>query len=357
MNPSTEIKNFINNYNCNNVFLITGKKSYESSGSKDLIEKSLSELKYYRFFQFDQNPKFEDVKLGIKSFKENKCDSIIGIGGGSTLDLAKIISSFLDEDLNNANKLIQEKNNFKRKVPLLIAPTTAGSGSEETSFAVLYVEKVKYSVNNPTLIPDTVILSPKLSYSMSKYQKAVSGLDALTQGIESFWSKQSTIESRKFSLKAIDLVWNNLNKSVILNDYDSHCKVVQGANYAGKAINIAKTTAPHAISYYFTSYHNIKHGHAVCLFFSKIFRYNLSMVKSSDKYYSMIFGKLCEIFQIDEINCEESLNQFFISLGINLDLNSLGIDLEKEKELIISSINQERLKNNPFKINLKTIIN
>lgn len=356
MHSTDQIKIFLNKYNCKNTLVVTGNKSYEASGSRRLIEESLSNCIFYRFFEFEQNPKIDNVITGVKYFTQNNCDSIIGIGGGSVIDMSKLISSFINEDLDDISKILIYKNDFKRKVPLLVVPTTAGSGSEETSFAVLYANKVKYSVNNPTLMPDKVVLNAKLSFTMSKYQKAVSGLDAFTQGIESFWSKQSTKESRTFSLKAINLIWNNLHDSVNYNNYESHCKVVEGANYAGKAINIAKTTAPHAISYYFTSFHDIMHGHAVCLLFSKIFKYNLSKVKSADKHNKMIFDKLCQILEIDELNCEESLDKFFINLGINLNLASLGIDLEKEGELIKSSVNEERLKNNPFDINLKTIL-
>ena len=229
---------------------------------------------------------FEALRLwlkGIKLFKSERCDCCIAVGGGSIIDMAKLVISFVDEDVDKVSEKIVTNNIHSREIPLCVIPTTAGSGSESTHFAVVYIDNQKYSVAHESILPDLVNLNPNLSYTLDPYLKAITGLDALSQSIESFWSKKSTAQSRIYSSKAIDLLWNNLKQSVLENNYEAHQKVVQGSYLAGKAINIAKTTAAHAFSYFFTTHHNIRHGHAVSLTIGKIYQFNKSHVQYSDK--------------------------------------------------------------------------
>jgi alcohol dehydrogenase len=347
---------FLERYNCEKTLLVTGKKSFNTSGSQDLFSKAKEDYDLIRFSDFSENPKLTDVKEGIKIFKESNCDSIISIGGGSVIDMAKLISCLWNKNLNHDQFNIDELKNVKRQIPFMIIPTTAGSGSEATSFAVIYINGIKYSVEDETLKPDEVLLDPELSYRMPSYQKAVSGLDALSQSIESFWSKKATKTSREYSEKALKLIWNNLYNSVVLNDFEAHKKVLLGSNYAGKAINISKTTAPHALSYYFTSKHNIKHGHAVCLTLSRIYAYNKSKVMEHDQHYTKVFGQLDKILGIDEKGPIYIIDNFIKQLGVELDWNKLNIDMKSEFDEICSSINKLRLKNNPFEVDLKKIL-
>jgi alcohol dehydrogenase len=347
---------FLQKNNSKKIFLVTGRKSYSLSGFSEEIGLLEKDFNFTRFYNFETNPKIEDVKKGVTLYKKNNCDLIISVGGGSVLDMGKLISSFIDENLLQKSEVISVMNSFERKCPLLLIPTTAGSGSEETTFAVLYINNIKYSVNNESLYPDELILNPKYSYSMNANQKAISGLDAFTQCIESYWSKNATKDSRKHSIDGLKLIWENLHQSVLNNDYDSHKKVVIGSNLAGKAINVAKTTAPHAISYYFTVKHNIKHGHAVCLFFSKIYNYNFSNVDKKDMDLVKMFNTLNSILGISKYNAIEIIDQFISKLNIELDFNNLGIDLSSERLAIISSINKERLRNNPCSIDLNYIL-
>ena len=129
MHSTDQIKIFLNKYNCKNTLVVTGNKSYEASGSRRLIEESLSNCIFYRFFEFEQNPKIDNVITGVKYFTQNNCDSIIGIGGGSVIDMSKLISSFINEDLDDISKILIYKNDFKRKVPLLVVPTTQNQDS------------------------------------------------------------------------------------------------------------------------------------------------------------------------------------------------------------------------------------
>ena len=229
---------------------------------------------YVRFFDFEDNPNIEDVYKGVDLYNDFKCELIIAVGGGSVIDMAKLIKYFYKKDKPFINYF--ESKILKNENPsLIVLPTTAGTGSEATQFAVVYVESNKFSISDRFLLPEYVFIVPKFHLSQSSYQKAVSGIDALAQAIESYWSLNSTKESKESSIDALKLIIPNL-PSVINNNYDltTHKKMAKGAFLAGKAINIAKTTAPHAFSYYLTKRFNLPHGHAVGLFLPSFICYN-----------------------------------------------------------------------------------
>ena len=114
---------------------------------------------------------------------------MIAIGGGSVMDIGKLIAYLSECKIKDIESIQEFSKKGIRKIPLMCIPTTAGSGAESTHFSVLYYKDKKYSIANSSMVPDDTILNPIFSFSTSKYQKAVSGLDALSQGIESFWEK------------------------------------------------------------------------------------------------------------------------------------------------------------------------
>jgi len=351
------IISWLKSKNTKKIFLITGKNSFHVSGSKNYLTPLLDEYDYTKFSDFDDNPQLKDVYRGIELFKSEGCDCCIAVGGGSVIDMAKLVSSLVNEDVIKLPEKIRSNIiNNSREIPLCVIPTTAGSGSESTHFAVVYIDHQKYSLAHPSILPDLVNLNANLSYSLNPYLKAITSLDALFQSIESFWSKKSTAQSRIYSSKAIDLLWNNLKQSVLENNYEAHKKVVQGSNLAGKAINIAKTTAAHAFSYFFTTHHNIRHGHAVSLTIGKIYQFNKSHVQYSDKVTKQIFTDLDKLLGIEEDSISV-IENFISDLNIELDFSKLNINIKKELPNIKKEVNLERLNNNPFKIKEKDFEN
>ncbi len=351
-----KLKKFVKRSSKRNIFLVTGKKSFFNSGCSVLF-KELSDFKITKFTDFSTNPNFSDLQKGLNLFKKNECDSLIAIGGGSVMDIGKLIAYLSECKIKDIESIQEFSKKGIRKIPLMCIPTTAGSGAESTHFSVLYYKDKKYSIANSSMVPDDTILNPIFSFSTSKYQKAVSGLDALSQGIESFWAKGSSEISRSYAKKAIKLIWNNLYKSVNNNDYESHKKVFEGSVLAGKAINISKTTAPHALSYYFTNIHNISHGHAVALTLSKIYHLNREQsLKSENKKIRQIFFELDEILGIENDSIT-TIENFISSLDIQTNLSYLNIDIINELNNIKLMVNSERFNNNPFKISIDAIFN
>lgn len=190
-------------------------------------------------------------------------DIIISIGGGVVLDSSKFFACFLKNTHLTAEKVIAKLKNFDECVPLLAAPTTAGSGSEATPFAVLYLDGRKYSLENPYLLPEDVILDPDLTKSVPKEIAASSGVDAVCQSLEAIWSVRANEESIKYAVLALQYLIPAI-KHVVSNPCDQiRASMLIGSHLAGRAIAISRTTAPHAFSYLLTSKYNIPHGHAV----------------------------------------------------------------------------------------------
>tara|TARA_B100000886_G_scaffold340468_1_gene310231 strand:- start:2574 stop:3674 length:1101 start_codon:yes stop_codon:yes gene_type:complete len=347
---TTQLENFLYKKKVKKILLVTGKQSYEKSGAKFFLKNILLNYKCTRVMNFSANPHINDLEKLNKKINWNNIDCIIGIGGGSVIDMSKLLFYF-----SNANEIDFKNNEIKSELPIIAIPTTAGSGSEATHFSVIYDRNnVKHSIAHPLMIPDISIINYKLSCKMSNYQKAVSGLDAFSQAIESYWSLNSNSESRRYSIESLDLAFNNLKDSVINKDMKAHKNMVISSHLAGKAINIAKTTACHALSYYFTSRFLLPHGHAVALTLGCIYDYNFKKAQqSSNQEAILIFEKLNSILKMKS-NYRLEINNFVESLGISLNLKNIGVNLNESD--LLNNINFQRLNNNIVPLNNDDII-
>ena len=241
---------------------------------------------------------------------------------------------------------------------LVALPTTAGSGAEVTSNAVLYVNETKYSMESNLLIPDYHFLISSLIFNNPKKIKASSGFDAIAQSIESLISRKSDNKSLFYASKSLELTnkgfLNFVNKPTKYNSSN----MLLAANYSGKAINISKTTAPHAISYPFTAMFGIDHGHAVSLFFEKFLKFNYIKANNSScdfdliKRYNLIFKKF-KVKNIQEF-CHK-ISYLKKNAGLEDNFKKLRIDLSNNMENILDGINLLRLKNNPVELSKKDL--
>jgi alcohol dehydrogenase class IV len=332
INSIRNLTNILKENKTKNIFLITGKKSYELSGAKEAIDNLLRNYNVTRFSEFDINPKIKDVEMGIELFKEKNYDVVIAVGGGSVIDMAKLIN-ILSRQKKNAKKYIKKENKIKNKGSFLIAiPTTAGSGSESTHFAVVYIDKVKYSLANKLILPDVSIVDPNLMLSVPKKIAASCGIDALSQSIESYWCINSTEESKKYSIESIGLIKKNIVKAINKLSRESTYALAKAAHLSGKAINITKTTAPHAVSYPFTSYFGIPHGHAVGLTLGKFLIYNSKVTKKDvidkrgEDYVKKTIKELNSLLGCKDSKCSnKKIEEIMHKIKLETNLKKLGI--------------------------------
>ncbi len=309
---------------------------------------------YVMFDGFTPNPLYEDVCKGIDLFQITKCNSILAVGGGSAIDVAKCIKLAVLAKEGNA-ALIPPLVNTRvecdgSKIPFIAIPTTAGTGSESTHNAVMYYEGAKQTVTNDGVLPDYAILEPSVLKTLPLYQKKCTMMDALCQGIESWWSVNSTEESYEYSRKAIELIMANWRKYIYENDVEAAANIMLAANYGGRAINITATTAAHAMSYKLTSLYGLPHGHAVAVCLPEIWNY---MISNPDKcidsrgkqYLSVVFEEIAQAMGFNDVSSAPKMVQDM------MDKMSLqrpaAKDVVSELDLLVHSVNPVRLKNNP----------
>jgi len=308
-----------------------------------------------RFSGFQPNPTYENVVDGVAHFRKLHCDVIVAVGGGSAMDVAKAIKGFsqMDGDGDDGSFLRQEIK--PDNIPFLAVPTTAGTGSEATRFAVIYYKGEKQSVAGENLIPDAVVLDPDTLATLPVRQKKAAMMDALCHGIESFWSINSTEESKEFSKAAIRGIIENAD-AYLDNDREAGAKMLQAANIAGKAINITQTTAGHAMCYKITGIFGVPHGHAAILCDRVLFPW---MIDNIDKCVDPR-GKEYVRNTLDELGramgCENAKMgaRFLMELFDEYDLE-VPCATEEQYKILRESVNPERLKNHPIALDLETI--
>lgn len=305
--------------------------------------KSLSVPKVF-FSDFTPNPLYEDVKKGVMLFRNEACEAILAVGGGSTIDVAKCIKLYckMNPDQNYLSQPAEDSG-----VLLIAMPTTAGTGSEATRFAVIYYNGEKQSVNHESIIPDYAILEKGVLRTLPLYQKKCTLLDALCQAIESWWSVNSCEESRLYAKKAISLIMENLD-AYLTGDESAAEAVLLASNYAGRAINLTQTTAAHAMSYKLTSRYHIPHGHAVAICLPVLWRHMLAEpVRCIDErgagHLVYVFKEIAEALQTET---PESAVVKFENLLARLNIEPPAIP-EEDLDLLAASVNPDRLKNNP----------
>lgn len=350
---------FLENKRFKKIFLLCGENSFKNSGAKVIFSKTLKnkDIKYY--FKKSPYPELQELKKITLNIKKYKPDLILAIGGGSVIDYAKI-SNVIDVKDNLIELIKNYSYPYKKKfTKLAVVPTTAGSGAEVTSNAVIYIGNTKYSFESNLLVPDYFFLMPELLISSSKKIKASAGFDAIAQSLESLVSKKSNSKSVNFASKSLEISIKSFDNYLKNPTLYNAGKMSMASHLAGKAINISKTTAPHAVSYPFTSFFNISHGHAVSLFFEKFFEYNYKNIESSkanfdlSKRYNLIF-KLFNVKNIEQFSLKIIEIKKKSKLIDNLDL--LKIDIQKNYKKIINSINLLRLSNNPINLDQKNLL-
>ncbi len=347
-----ELKKFIGSRE-KNILVVCGKNSYKNSIGQQIIKELSKKNHIFNFYNdFSTDPKIEDAIRGVKLFKKKRCEILIGIGGGSVIDMAKLINA-AQSSSSNFNLVASGQKKINKRLKKLIAiPTTAGTGSESTHFAVVYINSKKYSLASNFLLPSVAIIDPDLVSTMPKYLAACSAFDALSQSIESYWSVGSNLKSQKLSLSAMEIIYKNLEKSVISRNTRSTTQLMYGSNLAGQAINITKTTAPHALSYKISSLINIAHGHAVALTLGKFFKINhYSKTMNKGITIKNHLRRMKKIYEVFKVSGPEQMEAKWIKLmkkcELENDLNKLNLRGTKITKQIIESINIERLQNHP----------
>lgn len=328
--------------------LLVVDSSYNFLNIKDDIENI--RVPMIKFSDFTPNPLYEDVCKGVDVLNAKNCDTILAVGGGSSIDVAKCIKLYCRM---SKDKLFLEQKYKDTGIKLIAIPTTAGTGSESTRYAVIYYNGKKQSVTHDCIIPDVAILEPRVLNTLPLYQKKCTMLDAYCQGIESWWSINSTEESKKLSKEVVETITLWWYKYIFENTEEANKAIMHAANLAGQAICITQTTAPHAFSYKITSLYNLPHGHAVAIGLPEIWLY---MYENIDKcidrrgkdYLYNIFEQISYAMGITT-GTSDAINKYRQMLKLLEIHNPVLCNHHRSSDLqvLTTSVNPIRLKNNP----------
>ena len=360
INGIAQLPAILQEVGCEKLFLVVDS-SYPFLNIKDAIE-ALPVKERVMFSDFTPNPLYEQVCKGIELLKSSNCDTILAVGGGSAIDVAKCIKLAILAKEGNAAIIPPLVSTCvaceSAKLPFIAIPTTAGTGSESTHNAVMYYEGAKQTVTNDGVLPDYAILEPSVLKTLPLYQKKCTMMDALCQGIESWWSVNSTEESYEYSRKTIELIMANWRKYIFENDDEAAANIMLGANYGGRAINLTATTAAHAFSYKITSLYKFPHGHAVAVCLPEIWKYMLAHMDKciesrGQEYLTRIFEDISKAMK-----CESPDQAIVKFCGMLKEMglkNPVAVNRDEEIEVLTLSVNPVRLKNNPIKLDKTTI--
>ena len=338
------------------VVLFTGGASYERSGAAAAIEPMLVGMSVERVSGVEPNPTLEDVVDALEVLRRHKPQLVVAVGGGSVLDLAKAARGLGRETDPRAAVLAGRPSSSAREVlaPLVAIPTTAGTGSEATHFAAVYVDGVKHSLGDASFRPEHVVLDSRLTSSMPPRTTAETGLDALSQAIESIWSTRSTDRSLPLARRALELAWANLEPAVRSPSLDLRTAMCTAAHLSGLAIDTSRTTAAHALSYVLTTRHGLAHGHAVALMLGPLLEYN-SAVSEADcndrRGSAFVRARIVEILRAlgaaDGAAGRRLLTGLLERLDLETTLSAVGASSASSRRVLVDGVDADRMGNNP----------
>lgn len=308
------------------------------------------------FSAFSPNPDITEIMAGKPVLDEFKPDLIVVLGGGSAMDVTKMMKAIAFTREPFTPEQPEGLRPSGDGPPLVAIATTAGSGSEATQFAVFYRGEQKQSLAHPSLRPEMAIVDPEMTYSLPPDQTASTGFDALCQSVEAFWCSNTTPEARELATASIKYILPNLYNAVHSPAPDNRYHMAQGAYLSGRAIDLTRTTMPHALCYHLTKKYGIPHGHACALTLPYFF---LIAMDESLPVNSPLGpeGHRENMRRLFTVLGQETAEDCFVfwrnmlkSCGLASTLPEIGMDTREKVAAMVASMNTARQKNNPVQI-------
>ena len=309
-------------------------------------------ISYTVFSQVDPEPGLKLADQATDIARKKNCDCVVGVGGGSAMDIAKAVGILLTNGGNAVDYLGLEKIK-KPGVAKIMVPTSAGTGAEVTFTAVFINEATgsKGGMNGDHLYPDVAILDPELTVSLPPNITATTGIDALTHALEAYTSVQAHPLSEMYSLEAIDLICSNIRSAFADGrNMEARTNMLLGSLLGGKALAIAGVGLVHAMAYPLGGMFGIPHGLANAVLLPYVSEYNLIGNLQKHANLASLFG-----FNIENMPLRESgtllvdgLFQLNFDLEIPPNLSELNISKEKIPEMADIALTVARpVENNP----------
>lgn len=305
------------------ALVVTGTNSTKKSGLLDRVLNSLTDcgIENTVFDKVTQNPLTDTVYEGVTLARENHCDMIIGLGGGSVMDAAKSIAFCCVNDGDVSDYIFGNKQG-KGSLPILLIPTTCGTGSEGNQIAVLTnpETKDKKALYTMQIMPSVSIIDPELMMTMPKNVLSSVGFDAFTHALEAYTSKRANPLTDVQALLAIKLITENLPKLMSdYSNYDAWEAVSLAATLGGMVIGAAGVSAAHGMEHPASGLKNIVHGKGL----AALTPFIVERLAPALPYKFAEVSKL--LFGRDETDCADAIRRFLKAIDLEVRLSDLGI--------------------------------
>ena len=335
--------------------VVFSDEGIKATGLLDILTKQLDEtgVQYHVFTDCKPEPSYLQVEAVVDMVQGQECDLIIGLGGGSVMDAAKL-ASVLKGAPYTIKDLLNDPTQAEKKVKTVMIPTTCGTGSEATCNAIVAIpeEKSKKGIVNDNMIPDYVILDAQMIAKLPKAIVVATGVDALAHVVECFTSKKATPFSDCYALEGAKLIFANIREAYNNPDnMDAKNKMLIGAYYGGIAITGSGTTAVHALSYPLGGKFHIAHGVSNAILFAHVMKFNKDACAER-------LAVLCDAINptYAEKTVEEKADYVIDQIAdivkvtnIPTDLTQYGVTMDDLDFLVTAGSQQQRLLVNNMK--------
>ncbi|WP_439236053.1 iron-containing alcohol dehydrogenase [Lonepinella koalarum] len=307
-------------------------------------------------------PTLEQVDQVYQQTKDLNAEMIIGIGGGSAMDAAKLVAIMLNNTITLQDVVSGSAVFSQRGLPTLMIPTTSGTGSEATQNAIVLLpeKELKVGIVDEKLVPNCVILEPKMTIGLPPHITANTGIDALCHAIECYISKKGNPFSDTFALKAIELITHNIRlaytdgKNLVARE-----NMLLGSYFGGVCIATSSTVAVHALSYPLGGKYHIPHGLSNAILLPDVMKFNLDACE--EKFANVAKAMGLNITNLSQKQAAramiEELYALIQDLNIKCDLKAIGITHDVLDSLAESALTVKRLlNNNPKEMTKQDII-
>lgn len=314
------------------------------------------------YSEFSTNPEFNEILRGAARFRAFRPDLILTIGGGSAMDVAKVIKAEIFTGTSYDATKPESLKPSGSGPPLVAIATTAGSGSEATKYAVFYLGETKQSLSHQSLRPDMAIVDPELSYSLPPDQTAATGFDALSQSVEAYWSSRTVPAAQELAQASIKYILPNLYNAVHRPEPGNRYHMAQGAYLSGQAIRLTRTTLPHALAYHLTKRYGLPHGHAVALTLPYFFLLNMdkTLPVQSPLGAEAHYANMRRLFLLlGQENAGDALvfwRNLLHGCGLAPTLAEAGVNDPGKRRALVDSVDYGKMANHPVRVGAEVLL-
>ena len=328
--------------------LVVATASMKRQGVVEQISKLLGRGRTVEYASVSPYPTASTVDEAVDAFRRERCGVVVGIGGGSVLDVAKSVAVLQANPHRTRDYLTGRATLEKPGSPFVAIPTTAGTGSEVTPWATIWdMERGrKRSLEHRWMFATTALVDPTLTSTLSAEQTALTGMDALTQAVEAYWSRNSQPISDIYALEAVRKISRNLRAAFSDGGLQARSAMAEGSLLSGLAFSNTKTTICHSLSYPMTARFGMPHGQAVSITLPGFLLWNADAISAKLPALLQAFGAR------DPADAANRIRGLMADVGLATEFRSLGLGKTEIDLVLDEGFYADRASFNPTPVGI-----